>query len=587
MRAPVTAVSSQESSSDLAADPASETSLSFGKYRLTRLLARGGMGEVYLARLVGELGFEKRLVIKTILPHLAAKPRFVEMFAAEAKTAVALSHGNIVPIYELGRTGDTFYIVMGHVDGPSVSTMLEAYRSRRAAPPLGVALHIMRGVLAGLAYAHTAEPGRPAVVHRDITPRNILVDRSGQVRIVDFGIAAPADAQLDVRGGSSGYMAPEQARGEAVDPRADVFSAGCLLYELVTLERAFPKDGVWSTPDLSGLPSELAAVLRTALATDAAQRPADAGALLDRLAPALTRHAPSFGDGALAAELRALFPSGWEHATQPAAAGATPPGGAARQRPSTETFATRLTVITRAQPVPGASTPARRWPRFVAIAAVAAVATTWLVMRSAEAPSQPTEARAVEAPPPTLADASRPATPRPSPPIEAPPRRDPPAGEPTPPAPTPAPVAPRTSAHALRVEPADATITIDGRTTANDGEIELPSDRSATVVIKASGHVARSFVVDATHPLPRAVVLRPAKAAGEGFLRVYAASVPWAEVRVDGKKVGTTPTPKLPIGAGAHRVVVTCIPDACASRQVLYQDSVTIKDGQLFELRAQ
>src|SRR5262245_555585 len=162
-----------------------ENSLSFGKYRLTRLLARGGMGEVYLARLVGELGFEKRLVIKTILPHLAAKPRFVEMFAAEAKTAVALSHGNIVPIYELGRTGEICCVVWGYVDGPSVAAMLDAYREQERAPELGLALHILRGVLTGLAYAHTPEPGRPAVVHRDITPRNVLVDRSGQVRIVD------------------------------------------------------------------------------------------------------------------------------------------------------------------------------------------------------------------------------------------------------------------------------------------------------------------------------------------------------------------------------------------------------------------
>ena len=105
-----------------------EAPLQFGKYRLSRLLARGGMGEVYLARLVGELGFEKRLVIKTILPEHASKPRFIELFAAEAKTAVALSHGNIVPTYELGRSDDTFYIVMGYVDGPSVAQMLAACR---------------------------------------------------------------------------------------------------------------------------------------------------------------------------------------------------------------------------------------------------------------------------------------------------------------------------------------------------------------------------------------------------------------------------------------------------------------------------
>ena len=121
----------------------------FGKYRLTRRLARGGMGEVYLARIVGELGFEKVLVIKTILPELAEKPRFIEMFAAEAKTAVALSHGNIVPAYELGRAADTFYIAMGYVDGPSVAQLLEVADGKGLEPDVAAALHIMRGCSRG------------------------------------------------------------------------------------------------------------------------------------------------------------------------------------------------------------------------------------------------------------------------------------------------------------------------------------------------------------------------------------------------------------------------------------------------------
>ena len=238
----------------------------FGKYRLTRRLARGGMGEVYLARLVGELGFERQLVIKTILPELAEKPRFIEMFAAEAKTAVALSHGNIVPAYELGRAADTFYIAMGYVDGPSVAQLLEVAQLKHLDPDIPAGLHVMRGVLAGLSYAHREEPGRQAVVHRDITPRNVLIDRSGQVRIVDFGIAAPARRQVGVRAGSIGYMSPEQARGDAADPRADVFSAGCLLYELCTHQRAFPKEGVWSLPAFDDVPEEVRGPLERALA---------------------------------------------------------------------------------------------------------------------------------------------------------------------------------------------------------------------------------------------------------------------------------------------------------------------------------
>ncbi|MBL4689522.1 MAG: serine/threonine protein kinase, partial [Nannocystaceae bacterium] len=286
--------------------------LVFGKYKVHRRIGRGGMGEVYLASLVGEFGFEKRLVIKTILPEHAAKPKFVEMFAAEAKTAVSLSHGNIVPIYELGKADDTLYIVMGHVDGPSVDRMIEAYRKRGKPPEVGLALLLAREVLSGLAYAHTPGVSRPAVVHRDISPRNVLVDRNGQVRIVDFGIAVHANAESVVRGGSTGYMAPEQARAELADPRADVFSAACLLYELLTLDKAFPKKGVWIAPDTDNLPEEFADVLRSALSLDPMERPENAGAFVNALAPALARFAMPLTDTALAAHLATLFPNGWE-----------------------------------------------------------------------------------------------------------------------------------------------------------------------------------------------------------------------------------------------------------------------------------
>ncbi|HWB77613.1 MAG TPA: serine/threonine-protein kinase [Nannocystaceae bacterium] len=513
-----------------------ENSLSFGKYRLTRLLARGGMGEVYLARLVGELGFEKRLVIKTILPHLAAKPRFVEMFAAEAKTAVALSHGNIVPIYELGRTGDIFYIVMGHVDGPSVATLLDAYRDQERAPEIGLALHIVRGVLTGLAYAHTPEPGRAAVVHRDITPRNVLVDRSGQVRIVDFGIAAPADAQVDMRGGSTGFVAPEQLRGDAVDPRADVFSTACLLYELVTLERAFPKDGVWMTPDMRDVPEDLRAPLSEALSIDPKDRPSDAHAFLDRLGPAMARHAAMFGDPQLAAHLRALFPDGWESHSQPAVAGAAGKQRD-RKRPATHTFATRLTLLTKpelssaaasaeASAAAAAQASARpRWPlAMFGVLAIAAIA--WWSMRER---GGTTDAAAVvakeESPPRAPAPAqardplpATPAKPEPTPPI-APPPEPTPAIDPAPAKPEPVPVA-------------------DPQSTGTP---------------------------------------RPAKK-GNGYLRVITRGVEWAEVRIDGKAAKHTPLPKIPLSEGRHKIVVKCT-DACSTPRTMFDGYVVIAPG--------
>ncbi len=590
----MSAPSSDDSRTDLLTS--SETSLSFGKYRLTRLLARGGMGEVYLARLVGELGFEKRLVIKTILPELAAKPRFVEMFAAEAKTADALAHGNSVPIYELGRAGETFYSVMGHVDGPSLATVLDRCRQEDRALELGAALHILRGVLAGLAYAHTPEPGRPAVVHRDITPRNVLVDRSGQVRIVDFGIAAPADAEVDMRGGSTGYAAPEQMRGGTVDPRADVFSAACLLYELVTLERAFPKEGVWTPPPLDVLPSELREPMAEALALESDRRPADAGALLARLGPALARHAASYGDQQLAAQLRALFPGGWDTGSQPAIAGTT--AGAKkpdRAKPQTQTFATRLTVVTRAVPIESAApapapTPApRRWLPMAALGGAVAAAVGWVALSPARAPADGT---AAVQPPAAIGESTPAATasPHPSP---APPRAEPsPSRSPdpsTPPAesmPPDASMPAATQTVALAVVPEDAIVTVDGVAVADKAAIAIPSV-GATVVVKKPGYASRSFRVDAANPLPRSVTLRANKPAGEGTLQVFASGVAWAEVAVDGRKLERpTPIKKLVLPEGQHRVVVTCT-DACPSRQVLLQRTVTIRAGETLKLTAE
>jgi serine/threonine-protein kinase len=575
----VSAVSPEDSRADLLL---SGESVAFGKYWLTRLIARGGMGEVYLARLVGELGFEKRLVIKTILPHLAAKPRFVELFAAEAKTAVALSHGNIVPIYELGRTGDTFYIVMGHVDGPSVATLLDAYRREQRVPELAVALHIVRGVLTGLAYAHTPELGRGAVVHRDITPRNVLVDRSGQVRIVDFGIAAPADVEVDVRAGSTGYAAPEQIRSGTVDPRADVFSAAALLYELVTLDRAFPKDGVWAPPDYDVLPDVLRDPIASSLSTDPDKRPDDAGALLDRLAPAFARWAATFGDAQMSAHLRDLFPSGWDEPSRPAAAGEVPPRAPSRKRPDTQTFATRLTLVTKvpsaAAARPAASTSsAKRWPL-----AVLALALAGGVGWAAYAATRPTEEPAAvtlraESPPPREAPPPEAADPTPPPPLRAPP--------PTPPPDRPAPeviAEPATQTVALTVVPPDATVQVDGKKVDPDA-IELPRDGAATVVVKKDGFRTRTIAVDATHRLPAKIELDKL---APGWLEVIAPGYTWAHVIVDGKNIGHTPLLKYQLLEGKHKVEVQCAADVCGSERTLKKQSVTIKAGTTIKIEA-
>lgn len=586
--------------------------LAFGKYRLHHRIARGGMGEVFRASLVGELGFEKPLVIKTILPELAAQPRFIEMFAAEAKTAVALSHGNIVPIYELGRAEDTFYIVMGYVDGPSVAELLAVHRRRGHPPPLSVALSIIRGVLSGLAYAHTEEPGRPAVVHRDVTPRNVMVDRSGQVRIVDFGIASPVRATAAVRAGSTGYVAPEQVRGQAVDPRADVFSTGCLLYELLTLERAFPHEGVWVAPDFARLPETLREPIEHALSLDPAERHADASRFLSALGRAITSHAATFSEAELATYLRTLQPDGrWA----PAVAEPESVTPSTAVRPTTMTFATRLTSVTAApKPDDGPPTPsddprvthrsaealavatppvaalARAAPRrrgLVTALAVAAagVAGLWLwSSRSSDpAPRDVVHDAAIDPRPPTKApaepvaddtardDATTTSLASPT---------DDPTAEPSESTPPPALV--------LHVTPEGATVRIgtqrfDGR---SPFVLPLPTHGVLEALVEHPGHVAQTVELRAGEPGERTVELRPVAAQGRGSLQVLAPSVSWAEVTVDGRRFGVTPTRKLDLSAGDHRVVVRCVPDVCPEPRILLRRTVEIEPGQTLRLSA-
>jgi|GEM_PF-1494791 len=604
----------------------------FGKYRLTRRLARGGMGEVYLARLVGELGFEKQLVIKTILPELAEKPRFIEMFAAEAKTAVALSHGNIVPAYELGRAADTFYIAMGYVDGPSVAQMLEMAEAKGRAPDIAAGLHVIRGVLAGLAYAHREEPGRPAVVHRDITPRNVLIDRSGQVRIVDFGIAAPARRQVGVRAGSIGYMSPEQARGDAADPRADVFSVGCMLYELCTHARAFPKEGIWVPPDLEQLPEEVREPLERSLAVDPDARFKDASAMNAALRAAFSKHIATYDDATLARTLTELFPHGWGR-------GDERESGDSGESPvlagPSETYATRLTAVTGIDPSallpegdasdalptdaeapegPEATGPnaQEETPPVTAedstadsseadtprgglrVSSLAAVLGALGIGVGAFAIGR-IESCSVDDPP-IARTASGPTSPQAVSAAVDPPSRQAEHGVTSPPElPDPAPST-QTSAtppvqQRLQTRPTNAVVTVDG--TRHDGppySIAVPAEGSVEVVVSAKGHRSKTLELGAADVTDQAlsVELEPTvpKNREPGELRVFAPTVAWARVLVDGKRVGDTPTRRISLPSGRHKVEVRCVPDVCVPERTLYKQSVVIEPGRLTRIDA-
>ncbi|RME27515.1 MAG: PEGA domain-containing protein [Deltaproteobacteria bacterium] len=221
----------------------------FGKYYLFERIAVGGMAEIYKAKLYGVDGFEKNMVVKQILPQYARSREFIQMFIDEAKISVNLQHGNIVPVYELGQTDGIYFISMDYVDGKNLGELLDAGIENDKPLSMPHAIYIACEILAGLDYAHrkTDEHGRPlGIVHRDVSPQNVLVSFEGEVKLVDFGIARAANkvhaTQAGVIKGKFGYMSPEQAMGHDVDARSDIFAAGILLYEMLTLERLFASD---------------------------------------------------------------------------------------------------------------------------------------------------------------------------------------------------------------------------------------------------------------------------------------------------------------------------------------------------------
>ncbi|HUS63546.1 MAG TPA: serine/threonine-protein kinase [Kofleriaceae bacterium] len=208
------------------------------RYELVERIAVGGMAEVFRAKAYGPHGFEKVLAIKRILPALAADPKFERRFVTEAKVAVSLGHANIVQVFDFSRFGQSLYIVMEFIDGGDLAHVMQLVREKQAPVPIEAAMHVAVELLKGLDFAHRRE-----VVHRDLSPSNILLSRSGEVKIADFGIAqmggGEASRTLKIMG-KWRYMSPEQSRGDDVDARSDVFSAGSVLFELFTGQKLFP-----------------------------------------------------------------------------------------------------------------------------------------------------------------------------------------------------------------------------------------------------------------------------------------------------------------------------------------------------------
>ena len=216
------------------------------RYELLDRIGVGGMAEIFRGKAVAAGGFEKPVAIKRILPHLSQDKRFVELLIAEAKVLSMLKHRNIVQIFDVGLGDDgQYFLVMEYVDGKDLGAIQRGLEARRRKLSFDLALHIAAEICEALEHAHTARApdGKPmGLVHRDVSPSNVLLSRAGEVKLTDFGIAKRAESEATRGGGVKGkfaYISPEQARNEQIGPRSDVFSVGILLWELVCNRRLF------------------------------------------------------------------------------------------------------------------------------------------------------------------------------------------------------------------------------------------------------------------------------------------------------------------------------------------------------------
>jgi serine/threonine-protein kinase len=498
----------------------------FGKYRLLEPLASGGMADVWRAEVTGAAGVVKEVALKLVRGEHAARSDFVRMFVEEARLASRLGHANVVQVFEFDEVEGRYYIAMELVRGRDLGRVVERARERGLRIGLARAVQIGVEVARGLSYAHRlAEGGRPlGVVHRDVSPHNVLVSFEGEVKLTDFGIArAMHRAGLSAPGtikGKAAYMAPEQARGEAVDARADVFSLGVVLWELCAGRRLFVRDGDLATLEAvrsgtpisppsawnEAVPPALDRAILGALERDAALRTGSAQELGAALASVLLEITRAPQDVDLRELMHRLFDGEIAALAQPPALEPTrvrsPPVAAepvARFAAGAGT-GDEAPTLTAAAPGKGRGL---RWAGLAAAGVLAGAAGVALAPRAGREPAPaPAADVAANAPPPLHAP----------PPAVAPP--------------PPSPAAQVTQGHPLP-----------------DGLPEAPS------------HAPDADANAGVAPLETAAGLSalavPPPESGQGILSVNA--TPWGVVRVNGHEVGDTPQ-SMRLPAGRHRV---------------------------------
>lgn len=525
----------------------------FGKFVLEGELSRGGMARVFLATLRGAGGFEKRLVVKQIRPELVSDGRFVERFVEEAKTCVELTHPNIVPVYELGVEAGVYYIAMELCPGVTLAELLAAEGELLPEEGAYVGVELARA----LGYAHR----RAGIVHRDVTPRNVLIDDEGAVRLIDFGIAAPvasaSDAEREVFG-TPGHMPPEQIRGQRLTPAADVFALGALLYEcfsgVAPFRRASEQESLRAVesapPPLGG--GRLAA-LAPLIAACFSERPEERPQEMEELGRALRDFLREVDVGDVARALggrvrrvrrASLAEAQKEELVAEASARGTrplPTPEAERASQLSRTFATRpLSALPRGAPPPQGASRTRRgaWLVVAAALVVGVAAALWRASPAARSTTAAAKTNAPAAGAPSEAPAelrSVAPSPRASSPAPALPKSSAQGSPSAPRAPSPSPsrpsaanaVAPSAQASpegqkrglvALTAAPS-ARVTIAGRTLETPVmRLELPAgtyratfesptwDGGISVSVEISEAAPRFVHADFTSQPPRAVV---------------------------------------------------------------------------------
>ncbi|HEY3815773.1 MAG TPA: serine/threonine-protein kinase [Polyangiaceae bacterium] len=556
----------------------------FGKYTLIRKLAAGGMAELFLAIQKSMAGFEKLLVIKRILPAMNKDRAFIDMLLHEARIAATLSHPNIVQVFDVGEVDGAYFIAMEHVHGEDLRSIVRQMKKKDVVEfPLEHALSMILGVCAGLAYAHDKrdlDGTALNIVHRDVSPQNVVVTFTGDVKIVDFGIAK-SDArieELSKNGNLKGkvpYMSPEQARGEAIDWRSDIFAAGVILFELTTGKRLFKGTSEYDTLKLIcereyplpsqarlGYPRDLEVIVMRALAKDRAQRWQSAREMQGAIEEFVRKEQLAVSPIALSAFMQALFEDKLASQKQALLQGKQLADIIALESPdSMGSIDTRTPIssaggASRTLPmVPAARRPGRGL--WIAGGAAAIVATAaGIAFWARHGQTEATEATPVPEALPlrgVIAVASDPAGAaivvngevRP----ETTPARLPRLALGVP--------------YELRVtkdgfEPATQTVTLTELDPSNAVSVVLVRDVPAADSAVAAAPTAKTPPASRAPDRPTGLVAAPAVAVGSGKLNVGARGG-WCNVVIDGASRGPTPVAGVVLSAGTH--TVTCAPE--------------------------